>query len=180
MLIALDHAVRGVTGFELRPVLLVGNLTVIPAHTNFSGFSPTYLALFLAAMTIVPLAIYAASRPRGSTRQVPVWDGGIVSYKARMQYTATTFANPVRVTFERLYRPEVHVDRASDDPAGRSGPVHYRTTVTPLFERYLYRPIARFFQYLAKALQPIQSGDVNMYVLYILVSLVAALIVYQW
>ena len=48
----------------LRPVLLPGNLTVIPAHTNFSGFSPTYLAVFLLAVMAVPALIYLAGRPR--------------------------------------------------------------------------------------------------------------------
>lgn len=56
---------------------------------------------------------------------MPVWDGGIVSFKPRMQYSAMTFSAPTRVTFDALYRPSVSVDRASDDPAGRSGPVHY-------------------------------------------------------
>jgi hydrogenase-4 component B len=180
VLVALDHVVRGVTGVQLRPVLLVSNLTVIPAHTNFSGFSPTYLALFLVAVSVVPVAIYLASRPRGATRRVPVWDGGIVSFKARMQYTATTYSNPVRVTFERFYRPDVHIDRASDDPAGRSGAVHYRTKVLPIFERYLYQPVVRFVQVLARRLQPIQSGDVNLYLLYILLVVVVAYLVYPW
>lgn len=44
----------------------------------------------------------------------------------------------MRVTFEPLYRPSVHVERTSDDPAGRSGPVHYHFQVTPIFERYLF------------------------------------------
>ena len=180
VLVALDHVVRGVTGVQLRPVLLVSNLTVIPGHTNFSGFSPTYLAVFLVAVTVVPIAIYAASRPRGATQRVPVWDGGLMSYRARMQYTATTFSNPVRVTFQRLYRPDIHIDRASDDPAGSSGPVHYRTKVQPIFEQYLYRPIARFVKAFARLLQPIQSGDVNQYLLYILVVLVVAYLVYAW
>ena len=96
VLIALDHVVRGVTGVQLRPVLLVSNLTVIPGHTNLSGFSPTYLAVFLVAVSVVPIAIYAASCPRGATHRGPVWDGGLMSYRARMQYTATMFSNPVR------------------------------------------------------------------------------------
>jgi hydrogenase-4 component B len=180
VLIALDHVVRGVTGVQLRPVLLVSNLTVIPGHTNFSGFSPTYLAVFLVAVSVVPIAIYAASRPRGATHRGPVWDGGLMSYRARMQYTATTFSNPVRVTFQRLYRPDIHIDRASDDPAGSSGPVHYRTKVQPVFEKYLYRPVERFVQGLARLLQPIQSGDVNRYLLYILVVVIVAYLVYAW
>ncbi len=44
--------------------LLPGNLTVIPAHTDFSAFSPTYLAVFLVAVTVVPVLIYLAGRPR--------------------------------------------------------------------------------------------------------------------
>jgi hydrogenase-4 component B len=178
VLVALDSVVWNVTGVQLRPVLLVSKLTVIPGHTNFSGLSPTYLAVFLVGVTVVPLAIFALSRPRGATQRVPVWDGGLMSYRPRMQYTATTFSNPVRVTFQRLYRPDVHMDRASDDPAGSSGPVHYRTKVQPIFEEYLYRPIARFVKALARLLQPVQSGDVNQYLLYILVVLVVAYLVY--
>jgi len=180
VLIALDHVVRGVTGVQLRPVLLVSNLTIIPAHKNFSALSPTYLAVFLVAVSLAPLAIYAASRPRGATRRVPVWDGGIVSYKADMQYTADTFANPVRVMFERLYRPDIRIDRASDDPAGRSGPVHYHSKVQPLFERYLYRPIVRFVEGVARRLQWIQSGNINQYLLYILIVLIVVLLIYAW
>ncbi len=180
VLVALGRVARAVTGVNLRPVLLLPNLTVIPAHTDFSAFSPTYLAVFLVAVAAVPVAIYLAGRPRGETLRVPVWDGGMVDYRPRMQYTATTFANPVRVTFDRLYRPEIHVDRASDDPAGRSGPVHYRVQVTPMFERYLYRPALRALRTVSKWLEPVQSGDVNLYLLYILVVLVVALVVYRW
>lgn len=174
VLIALDDVAHAVTGFQLRPTLLVSNLTVIPAHTNFSAFSPTYLAVFLVAVSAVPVLIYLAGRARGRTNRVPVWDGGIVSFKPRMQYTATTYANPVRVTFERLYSPDVHIDRHSEDPAGGSGPVHYRMRVLPIFEIYLYSPVARAVRWTARFLQPIQSGDVNWYLLYILVATVVA------
>ena len=95
-----------------------------------------------------------------------------------MQYTATTYANPVRVTFEPLYRPSIHIERASDDPAGRSGPVHYRFEVMPIFERYLYRPLIRLAQTLANLARPIQSGDVNLYLFYLFVVVVIAYAVY--
>ncbi len=144
VLTALQRVARATTGTDIHARLLVPNLTVLPAHTDFSAFSPTYLALFLVAVTAIPVLIVRLSRPRAATRTVPVWDGGIVEFRPRMQYTATTYANPIRVTFEGLYQPDVHVERASDDPAGRSGPVHYRSVVTPLFERYLYGPLIAF------------------------------------
>jgi hydrogenase-4 component B len=178
VLTALDRVARATAGIDIHSELIVPKLTVIPAHTDFSGFSPTYLALFLLAITAVPILIFLAGRPRARSRRPPVWDGGILAFQPRMQYTATTHANPVRVTFEPLYRPSVHVERASDDPAGRSGPVHYRFEVMPIFERYLYRPLTRLAQTLANLVRPIQSGDVNLYLFYLFVVVIIAYAVY--
>jgi hydrogenase-4 component B len=177
MLAGLARAMRTVTGVRLRPVLLPGNLTVIPAHTNFSGFSPTWLTVFLLAIMAVPALIYLAGRPRGASRTEPVWDGGMVAFRPRMQYSAMTFSAPTRVMFDALYRPSVSLHRASDDPAGVSGPVHYESEATPIFQRYLYRPVIRAFEWLADVVRPIQSGDVNLYLLYVFLALLVAYLV---
>ncbi len=177
VLAVLARAMRTVTGVMLRPVLLPGNLTVIPAHTKFSGFSPTWLAVFLLAITAVPALIYLAGRPRAASVTEPVWDGGIVAFKPRMQYSSMTFSAPTRVTFDALYRPSVSVRRASDDPAGSSGPVHYESEATPIFERYLYRPVIRGFEWLADVVRPIQSGDVNLYLFYVFAAVLVAYLV---
>jgi len=175
MLAALSRAARTVTGVSLGPLLLPGKLTVIPAHADFAAFSPTYLAVFLVCALAVPVLIFLAGRPRAGSTRVPVWDGGIVSFKPRMQYSAMTFSAPTRVMFDALYRPAVSVTRpADDDPAGRSGPVHYETRVTPVFEQYLYRPVVRGLEWLADLVRPIQSGDVNLYLLYVFVVILLA------
>ncbi len=179
VLTALDRVARSATGLDIRAKLIIPKLTVIPAHTDFSGFSPTYLAVFLLAISAVPAAIYLAGRPRGRDRRPPVWDSGIVAFRARMQYTATTHANPVRVAFDPLYQPHIHVERVSDDPAGRSGPVHYRFSVTPIFDRYLYQPLVWFIRTIARLVRPIQSGDVNLYVFYVFVVVLIAYAVYS-
>ena len=67
VLVGMSRAIRMATGVALRPILLPGKLTVIPAHTNFSGFSPTYLAAFLLVVMIVPILIYRAGRPRAGS-----------------------------------------------------------------------------------------------------------------
>jgi hypothetical protein len=71
----------------------------------------------------------------------------------------------------------VSVQRASDDPAGRSGPVHHETAVTPVFERYLYRPVLRAVEWLADFVRPLQSGDVNLYLLYVFVAVLVAYLI---
>ena len=177
VLLVLSRGVRTVTGVGLRQVLLPGNLTVIPAHTDFSAFSPTYLAVFLVAVTSVPVLIYLAGRPRADSVSVPVWDGGILTFKPRMQYSAMTFSAPTRVTFDALYRASVSVRRASDDPAGRSGPVHYESEVTPLFIRFLYRPVIRAVEWAADAVRPLQSGDVSLYLFYVFLMILVAYLI---
>jgi hydrogenase-4 component B len=177
VLAGLCRAIATVTGVSLRPVLLPGKLTVIPAHTGFAGFSPTYLTVFLLAVLVVPVLIYLAGRPRAGSAVLPVWDGGMLAFKPRMQYSAMTFSAPTRVTFDALYRPSVSLQRASDDPAGRSGPVHYETQVTPVFERYLYRPVVRAVEWLADLVRPVQSGDVNLYLLYVFAAVLVAYLV---
>jgi hydrogenase-4 component B len=177
VLVGLSRAIRTATGVMLRPILLPGKLTVIPAHTNFSGFSPTYLTVFLLVVLVVPVLIYLAGRPRAGSVVVPVWDGGMIAFRPRMQYSAMTFSAPTRVTFDALYRPSVSVERASDDPAGRSGPVHYESQATPLFERYLYQPVVTAVEWLADFIRPLQSGDVNLYLLYVFVAVLVAYLI---
>ncbi len=162
---------------QLRPVLLPGKLTIIPAHVNFAAFSPTYLAVFLVAVSAVPLLIYLAGRG-ARARAVPVWDGGMLRFSAHMQYTGAAFANPIKVTFGQLYQPKVRVERASDDPAGRSGPVQYDFEVLPLFQRYLYDPVVSAVRGLARFVRPMQSGDVNLYLLYIFLVVVIAYVIH--
>lgn len=149
-------------------------MTIIPANTDFSAFSPSYFAVFLLAASVVPVVIYVAGRHVAPSRRTPVCDGGIVVFKPRMQHSAMTFVGPLRVTFDRLYQPTVAVQRAADEPAGRSGPVHDEAEVTPLFQRYLYRPVIAAVQYCARLVTPIQSGNVNLYLLYVFLVVLMA------
>jgi hypothetical protein len=86
VLAALSRAARTVTGTSLGPLLPPDKLTVVPAHANFSAFSATYLTVFLVAACAVPALVYLAGRPRAAGATGPVWDGGMVSFRPRMQY----------------------------------------------------------------------------------------------
>lgn len=176
-LLGLAKTVRATTGEWIVPHLLPGRLTVTPAADNFAAFSPTYLAVFLVLVSLIPIGLCAVSRTPAAKTVVPVWDGGIREFKPRLQYSAMTFSAPTRVMFAGLYRPHVHLERASDDPAGRSGPVHYESAVTPIFITYLYAPVIRTARWLAKLVRPIQSGDVNLYLLYVFLVVIAAYVV---
>ena len=52
--------------------------------------------------------------------------------------------------------------------------MHYESQVTPVFERYLYRPVVRAFEWLSDLVRPLQSGDVNLYLFYVFAMLLVA------
>ena len=56
----------------------------------------------------------------------PVWDGGMIAFKPRMQYSAMTFSAPTRVTFDALYRPSVSV--AAPPTTRPGGPAPFITS----------------------------------------------------
>ena len=168
VLLALARPPATVTGVTLRPVLLPGNLTVIPAHADFSAFSPTYLAVFLVAVT----RRAAADLPgRPAARRQP-HGAGVGRRDRRVQA-------PHAVLGDDVLRPDPgHLRRAlpalgrpcTARPTTRPGAPARCTTnaqVTPIFERYLYRPVVRAFEWLADVVRPIQSGDVNLYLFYV-------------
>lgn len=51
--------------------------------------------------------------------------------------------------------------------------MHFESEVTPLFHRYLYRPVVAAVEWLADLVRPIQSGDVNLYLLYVFLAVLA-------
>ena len=52
--------------------------------------------------------------------------------------------------------------------------MHYEAQVTSVFERYLYQPVIRAVEWLADVIRPLQSGDVNLYLLYVFVMILLA------
>jgi hypothetical protein len=55
--------------------------------------------------------------------------------------------------------------------------VHYESETTLVFERYLYRPVIRAVEWAADFIRPMQSGDVNLYLLYVFVAVLAAYLI---
>jgi hydrogenase-4 component B len=73
----------------------------------------------------------------------------------------------------RFYSPDIHVDRASET-RGLEPPRPLPDASTPALRKLPLPPVTRFVQALARLHGPIQSGNVNSYLLYILVVVVIA------
>ena len=128
------------------------------------------LLLALAAgLTLLRWRVLAR-RPVG---RAVTWDCGYAAPTARMQYTASSFAEPVTTLFAPLLRSVRHVVRPSGLFPVRAS---FESYTPDVLSEVLYRRTAASADRFLVRLRWLQHGRINIYVLYIAVTLVALLV----
>jgi hydrogenase-4 component B len=130
------------------------------------------------AATVVALVLGLAWLRRAllARRQVahgPTWGCGYAHPTPRMQYSATSFVDPIRAPFAQLLRARV----IGDAPSGyfpRSA--HYEDHVRDVAGDRVLAPLWRRYLRLNSRLRVIQSGRMQLYLAYVLVTLVGLLL----
>ena len=169
---ALDVAVRELTGtngaIAGRPVDLVVDAPGASAVYVAAGFG-VLLALLSAALAVAGLV-------RGRTRREPTWTCGIAP-DARFGYTAASFAKPIALFFGRVLRPrrELEVELHPGTPFPRT--VRYQSEATLLLEEHVAAPLHRLAVSAAQAIRRLQTGSLQLYLAYTVVTLIALLVV---
>jgi len=105
---------------------------------------------------------------RREVRQSCTWDCGYRYPSARMQYTSSSFVQPVTAFFRIFIRSRRMVDR----PKGLFPEKGAFASHTPdLLSEALYKPLFTTIRLAFTRLRPLQSGRIQLYVLYILLTL---------
>jgi hydrogenase-4 component B len=159
---------------EPGPFFSVGLTLQTPA--GFARMSPTLVA---AGLGLVVLAAWLAVKVFASRRPVRLgetWGCGRVVQTARMEYTATAFAEPLRRIFAALYRPseDVSIDFHPDSRYFVQS-ISYHSAIVPWFERYLYAPVIARVRVWSERVLALQSGSVHAYLTYLVAALVLLL-----
>lgn len=141
------------------------------------------LAPGLIGMTLVAaLAIVAAggllAGVRRHRRQVEAWGCGRTVQTARMEYTATSFAEPLQRVFDDVLRPELDLDVShTSESRYYLEAVRYRIGITDAFESRLYQPLVEWFRRLGERVRAVQNGSIHLYLGYMLVVVLVVLMV---
>ncbi len=141
--------------------------------------SPLLIAVLVSGIALVAVfAIYAGGL---RVRTADTWGCGRISQTARMEYTASAFAEPLRRVFAELYRPTEDLS-ISVHPESRYfvQSITYTSEVVPWFEKAFYDPVTRAIQALAAQVRRLQAGSVHLYLLYVAMALVVALASAWW
>jgi hydrogenase-4 component B len=166
----LGSGLEGVVGFDLAPTTISFPLVLGPVFEHFSVLAPTWLALGLLTFGLVSAAlVHVITRP--AVRRAPVWLSGTAPELPVVQYTPDSYANPIRVVLSSFYRFRRATEPAGDGVSTRT----LHTRVVPPFEEHLYRPLVRLGLLVSERARRLQSGRLDVYLLYILAVLIVAL-----
>jgi hydrogenase-4 component B len=161
-------------GFMLK--LIAGVVQqVMPGAPAFGlGGSLVQLLPWIAGLVAVTCILWLVF-PR-NTRVTSTWACGLPELDSRMQYTATSFSKPLRKVFSWAYKPDRTVQILPLDQPYFPASISYRSVRTTSFERSMYRPALDAIVAAAKRLRSMQTGNVQVYLLYLFLALVAALL----
>jgi hydrogenase-4 component B len=147
--------------------------------TGIAGsMSPVLIAvgLLVGGVTVAALGRWVGrSLPR---RAAPVWGCGGTRLDPRMEYTATSFAEPLTRVFDDVLRPEQDVDVTQyAESRYLIESVRYRQRVPDRLEARLYPPLLGLGQWWGQWSRRLADGSVHRYLAYGFVGLLAVLIV---
>jgi hydrogenase-4 component B len=172
-------------GLAVRPlfaglVLPLGTVLDQPAHVIAAHLAPALgpltaivivNAIAIGLIAVLSLWRHQLLRSREVHTRV-TWDCGYAVPTARMQYTSTSFAQPLVDFFSLILRTRKHISEPVDlFPAAASAEIHHDDT-------FLDGLFARSYRGLSWALSQLhwlQHGHLNLYVLYIALTLVTLL-----
>jgi hydrogenase-4 component B len=155
-----------ITSVSSRQTLQIGH--------NFGSISAPFITVVAVA---TPLLVWFVSRYFINRHQKitssPTWDCG-TDITPRMEITSTGFARSLTMIFQPLLRSNLSYDTA---PAGSLAPTSIVATVgiVDIYKKYIYGRMYSLINILSIYFKKIQNGNINAYILYILLALIIAL-----
>ena len=169
-------------------------LAALPAseHADLSGLG-TVLHLpglagsiapgLIAALLVVAVLVAVGAAQWGSWRRpapavLPLWACGADDLTARMQYTATSFAEPLQRVFDDVLRPDTDVEVTPvEESQYLVAKVAYRARFTDAVQDLLYTPVIRLVAGCAQWVRRAHTGSVHLYLAYGALGVLMVLVV---
>ena len=139
------------------------------SRSSYNGF-----VLFLFITLTASLAAFVIHRIASrSLRRAPAWDCGYPDASPALQYSSSSFAQPIRRVFGTLLfqaKETVAMPKPGDIAAA-----HFRVEVRDLIWDVLYRPIARYVDFVGERANRAQLLTIRQYLGLVFIALVSLL-----
>ncbi len=144
---------------------------------SVGAIDPLLLVAALVAALVVLVSL-ARVRRTGAPRRAAAWACGREELGARMEYTATSFAEPLQRVFDDVLAPDRDVEVTN--LAGSRyflRAIGYHSRVDDVVERSWYRPVLRTIRSYGVAARRVQNGSLHRYLAFGFAALVLVLVV---
>ncbi|HMR30169.1 MAG TPA: hydrogenase 4 subunit B [Geminicoccus sp.] len=185
LLCLLTGLLPGVVIDGLAPVvrLLVGGtmpvqtsepwLSIVPIAESRSSYNGLLVFLFIAiSASLAVLLIHRFASHE--IRRGPAWDCGFPEPSPTTQYTAGSFAQPIRRVFATVFRARERVEMPSP---GDTAPARFVVEMHDLIWDRLYAPVAGGIDFVAGRLNRLQFLTIRRYLSLVFLALVTLLLV---
>lgn len=139
---------------------------------NFASVSMPSVFLALLLLTALVLIVVNFVSRKQKVRLSETWDCG-TTLTPRMEITATGFSRSIISIFKNILRPTREVETEFYHPEGeyflKGSTVNLG--IKDIYKTYLYSPFQRLIIAISELAKKIQSGNVNVYILYIFIAL---------
>ena len=166
-----------ITGEATGPQL--GTYLHLPGVTG--SMSPALLAIALVIGVLVAVVLSRwGARHRPAPVLSPLWACGGDTLSPRMQYTATSFAEPLQRVFDNVLRPESDVEVTHfAESQYLVEKVTFHTRLADPVEQRLYTPVVHAVIALAQVVRRAHNGSVHLYLTYGALGLLVVLLAAQ-
>ena len=149
-------------------------LWLVPFSTGISSYGAIVLLAALAGLALVViLGIHHLAGRR--TRRGPAWDCGFPNADPATQYSASSFAQPLRRVFATsLFRARERVEMPAP---GDLEPARFEVTLRDLAWEWLYLPVAAAVEAIATRINVLQFLTIRRYLSLMFMALAVLLIV---
>jgi formate hydrogenlyase subunit 3/multisubunit Na+/H+ antiporter MnhD subunit len=170
----LAPAVQGVVGARIPAQASMPWLSIVPVIESRSSYNG--LLVFIFALATASLAAYAIHRIASSTvRRAPPWDCGYPDPSPVTQYSADSFAQPIRRVFGTVvFAAREHVEMP---PPADPRPARFVARLHDLIYDWLYAPVAIGVTFAADRLNHLQFLTIRRYLSLVFLALVSLLTV---
>lgn len=171
---ALQPAVRIAAGAAMPRQSSVAWLSIIPVAESRSSYNGLLVAAFIASSAL--LAAFVIHRlASGAVRRAPPWDCGFPNADPLAQYTAGSFAQPVRRVFARtLFSAREKVEMPQP---GSLDPARLTLSARDPAWSFLFLPLAGAVERAAERINRLQYLTIRQYLAIVFGALVLLLVV---
>jgi hydrogenase-4 component B len=169
----LGSVATGLLGDGVSRSASIATITSLPRTADAATFAA--LAVGILVLGVVVLLALVAGRRRATARRVDTWTCGIAPEPA-FQYTATSFAKPVRLFFHRILLPEREVEIEYHPGTAFPVSIRYRSEITLVLEEHIFRPLHELSLRASHLARRLQGGAIQLYLAYTVVAVIALIL----